>query len=114
MSENSLERTISLSNQNGNGTYLYSMPVIEQNAVLEEDEEGIDLRQLIRVIKHRLRLIAVVAMGVTTVAVIGTIFQEPKYRGSFQLLVEPVTQGKEEDIMAILGQYNWVLRSKTS
>ena len=104
MPENSLERTISLNPQNGNGTYLYSMPMIEQNAVLEEDEEGIDLRQLIRVVKHRLRLITAVAIGVTTVAIIGTFIQEPKYQGSFQLLVEPVTQGKEEDIMAILGQ----------
>lgn len=104
MPENSLERTISLSNQNGNGTYLYSMPIIEQNAVLEEDEEGIDLRQLIRVIKHRLRLIAFVAMGVTTASIVWTLLQEPKYEGSFQMLVEPITQGKEEDLLSILGQ----------
>ncbi|MGK7896892.1 MAG: GumC family protein [Xenococcus sp. (in: cyanobacteria)] len=104
MPENSLERTISLSNQNGNGTYLYSMPVIEQNAVVEEDEEGIDLRQLIRVIKHRLRLITLVAMGVTTASIVGTLLQEPKYEGSFQMLVEPITQDKEEDLLSILGQ----------
>ena len=104
MPENSLERTISLSNQNGNGTYLYSMPVIEQNAVVEEDEEGIDLRQLIRVIKHRLRLIALVAMGVTTASIVWTLLQEPKYEGSFQMLVEPITQDKEEDLLSILGQ----------
>ncbi|ELS00675.1 capsular exopolysaccharide biosynthesis protein [Xenococcus sp. PCC 7305] len=104
MPENSLERTISLSPQNGNGTYLYSMPMIEQNAVLEEDDEGIDLRQLIRVIKHRLRLITLVTIGVTSASILWTVFQEPKYEGSFQLLVEPVTQGKEEDLLAILGQ----------
>ena len=104
MPENSLERTISLSNQNGNGTYLYSMPIIEQNAVVEEDEEGIDLRQLIRIIKHRLRLIVLIAMGVTTASIIGTLFQEPKYEGSFQMLVEPITQDKEEDLLSILGQ----------
>ena len=104
MPENSLERTISLSPQNGNGAYLYSMPVIEQNAVLEEDEEGIDLRQLIRVIKHRLRLILLVTLGVTSASIIWTLLQEPKYEGSFQMLVEPVTQGKQEDLLAILGQ----------
>ncbi|MEM9275984.1 MAG: Wzz/FepE/Etk N-terminal domain-containing protein, partial [Cyanobacteria bacterium P01_F01_bin.143] len=104
MPENSLERTISLSPQNGNGTYLYSMPAIEQNAVLEEDEEGIDLRQLIRVVKHRLRLIVLVTIGVTSASIIGTLLQEPKYEGSFQMLVEPVTQGTQEDMLSILGQ----------
>ncbi len=104
MPENSLEPTRFLSTQNGNGTYLYSMPMIEQHAVLEEDEEGIDLRQLLRIIKHRFRLLALVAMGVTTASIIWTFIQEPKYEGSFQLLVEPVTQGKEEDLLSILGQ----------
>ena len=104
MPENSLERTISLSNQNGNGTYLYSMPLIEENSVVEEEEEGIDLRQLIRVIKHRLRLIALVTVGVTTTSIIGTLLQEPKYEGSFQMLVEPITQETEEDLLSILGQ----------
>ena len=104
MPENSLERRIALSNQDGNGTYLYSMPMIEQNAVLEEDEEGIDLRQLLKIVKHRLRLIALVAMGVTSASILWTFSQEPKYEGSFQLLVEPITQGKEEDLMSILGQ----------
>ena len=104
MSEHRLEHTRALSTQNGNGTYLYSMPMIEQHAVLEEDEEGIDLRQLLRIVKHRCRLIILVAMGVTTAAIIGTFIQEPKYEGSFQLLVEPITQGKEEDLLSILGQ----------
>lgn len=87
---------------NGNGVgernqnYVYSMPVVNQVAV-EEDEESIDLRQLVRVVKHRLRLIAAITLGITTSVSIWTFNQEPKYKGSFQLLVEPLTQQQQQE-----------------
>jgi capsular exopolysaccharide synthesis family protein len=74
-------------NGNGNGAYVYSLPIVQQNTV-EEDEESLDLRQLLNVFKHRLRLIMAVTVGVTSAAILWTLIQEPQYRGSFQLLVE--------------------------
>ncbi len=86
---------------NGNGNYLYSMPVISPSTI-DEDEESIDLRQLLNVAKHRLRLIALVTLGVTTAAALWTFTQEPKYRGSFQILVEPLTQEKAENPLSLI------------
>lgn len=81
---------------NGNGAYVNSLPIVGQTTV-DEDDESIDLRQLLNVVKHRFRLIGAVTLGVTAVAAIWLFSQEPKYRGSFRLLVEPVTQGLPEE-----------------
>ncbi|MBE9169796.1 polysaccharide biosynthesis tyrosine autokinase [Pleurocapsales cyanobacterium LEGE 06147] len=81
---------------NGNGAYVNSLPIVEQ-ITIDEDDESIDLRQLLNIVKHRFRLIAAVTLGVTAVAAIWIFSQEPKYRGSFRLLVEPVTQELPEE-----------------
>ena len=91
-------------NVNKHDNYVYSMPIVNQLAV-EEEDESVDLRQLVRVVKHRLRLISAIAVGITTTVAILTFNQEPKYKGSFQLLVEPVNQEKDvENPLSVLGE----------
>ncbi|MBE9045722.1 polysaccharide biosynthesis tyrosine autokinase [Pleurocapsales cyanobacterium LEGE 10410] len=99
-----------LKNENGNGItqgsepspYTYTLPIANQPAN-ESEGDSVDLRQLTRVIKHRLRLIGSIALGLTTVTAIFTFNQEPKYEGSFQLLVESVTE-EQEDALSVLQQ----------
>ena len=81
---------------NGNGYQVYSLPVINQNNHVEEDEESIDLRQLWSVVKHRLRLIVKVALGVTAVSGLWILTQPPKYRGGFQVLVGEPTKKENQ------------------
>lgn len=98
-----------LKDENGNGVarrnvnsnYAYSLPAIDRSTQAEED--SLDLRQLTNIVKHRLRLIGAVVFGATTIAAIITFIQEPKYQGSFKLLVEPVAE-EEEDPLAVLEQ----------
>ncbi len=89
-------------NGNGNGNYLYSMPVLNAETI-DEEEDSIDLRQLFNVVKHRLRLILLVAAGITTAAALWTFIKEPLYKGSFQILVEPLTKEKGESTLSLIG-----------
>ena len=91
-------------NRNGNGSYLYSVPPLESNTSFEEDEDSIDLRQLLNVCRHRSRLIGLFALGITAASVLWTFIQEPKYQGSFQLLVEPISKQRDQSTLSILGQ----------
>ena len=104
MQDTSGDRYIDQSNGNGkNGIpHFYSLPVLGQ-ANLEEEEESIDLKQLLNVVKHRFRLIIAVALGVTTLATIWTLIQKPKYQGNFQVLVEPVNKELKQNQLAFLG-----------
>jgi capsular exopolysaccharide synthesis family protein len=91
------------SSVNGHGSYVYSLPAIEPS-VVDKQQDSIDLRQLIGIVKHRFRLIGGIALGVTAAATLLTFIQEPKYKGTFQLLVEPVTENEEENPLSILSQ----------
>jgi len=82
--------------RNGNDSYSYSLPVVNQP--VEADGDSIDLRQLASMVKHRLRLIGAVVVGVTAATAILTFNQEAKYKGNFKLLVEPVTEEKENTL----------------
>ena len=111
MPDRSSERStyLPLKNENGNGishrnginSYAYSRSAADRPNKAEED--SIDLRQLTTIIKHRLRLIGAVTLGVTTAAAIVTFNQEPEYQGSFKVLVEPVAEEKE-DALSVLEQ----------
>jgi polysaccharide biosynthesis transport protein len=101
-------------NNNGNGrldrasntraNLSYALPVVNPPH-LEEEEEGFDLRQVINVVKHRLRLITGITLGMTTLAAGWTFLQKPKYQSSFQVLVEPASnsQQQQEAKLALLG-----------
>ena len=88
-----------ISQKNGNDSYSYSLPVVNQT--VESDGDSIDLRQLANMVKHRLRLIGAIVVGVTAVTAIITFNQEAKYKGSFKLLVEPVTEEKEDPLSVL-------------
>ncbi|MEO0927507.1 MAG: Wzz/FepE/Etk N-terminal domain-containing protein, partial [Cyanobacteria bacterium J06643_13] len=90
-----------INHKNGNGSYTYSLPTVAKAP--ETDGDSIDLRQLTRMVKHRLRLICAVVAGVTATTAIITFNQEPIYKGSFKLLVEPVSE-EQEDSLALLQQ----------
>ncbi|MGL5943220.1 MAG: GumC family protein [Waterburya sp.] len=89
-------------NRNGNENYVYSLAPVNQPSS-EADGDSIDLRQLTSVVKHRLRLISAITIGVTAITAVLTFIQEPKYEGSFQLLVEPVAE-EQESPLALLQQ----------
>lgn len=87
----------------GNENYVYSLPAVNQAVNSETDGENLDLRQLTSIVKHRLRLIGVVAFGVTAATAFLTFTKEPIYQGKFQLLVEPVAE-EQEDPLSVLQQ----------
>ena len=105
MQETSSDRYIEQINGNGKHgiTQLYSLPILEQANLEEEDDESIDLKQLLNVVKHRFRLIIAVSLGVTTLATIWTLTQKPKYAGSFQVLIEPVHEEQPQNQLDLLG-----------
>jgi len=82
------------SNGNGNSNYTYAQLAVNQIKEADEDS-SVDLRQLTSVVKHRLRLIGSITLGMTVFSAILTFVQEPKYQGSFKLLVEPVSEEQE-------------------
>ena len=88
---------------NGNDNYVYSLPPVNQAVSSEADGDNLDLRQLTSIVKHRLRLIGLVAFGVTAAAAFLTFTREPIYQGKFQLLVEPVAED-QEDPLSVLQQ----------
>jgi len=92
-----------ISDRDGNDNYAYSLPVVNQTINSEADEDGLDLRQLTSIVKHRLRLIGAVTLGVTTAAAFLTFTQESLYQGKFKLLVEPVAE-EQEDPLSVLQQ----------
>ena len=92
---------LSVENRNGNraissnGNINHTFTPIAVNQTQEAGEDSVDLRQLTSIVKHRLRLISSITLGVTVVSAILTFTQEPKYQGSFKLLVEPVSEEQE-------------------
>ena len=93
-------------NGNGNGYQAYALPQIIQTSV-EEDEENLDLRQLWTVVRHRLRLVVVVAVGVTAAVGLWTVLQKPRYESRFNVLIEPPTsknQSEEQQLVLGLGE----------
>lgn len=82
--------------RNGSNSYAYSSSTT--NRVSKTEEDSIDLRQLTTIAKHRLGLIAAVTISVTAAATIFTFIQEPKYQGTFKVLVEPVAEEREDPL----------------
>ncbi|MBT9312476.1 GumC family protein [Leptothoe kymatousa] len=54
------------------------------------DEDDLDLKQLLSVLRRRSLLIAGIAAGVMGCVLFNTLRQDPVYEGAFQVLVEPV------------------------
>ncbi|MGD1853749.1 MAG: GumC family protein [Leptolyngbyaceae cyanobacterium] len=68
------------------------------------DDDELDLKQLITVLRRRAWLIGAIAAGVMVTVILNTVRQEPVYEGSFQVLVEPVNaDNKIQDFSELLG-----------
>ena len=68
------------------------------------DDDELDLKQLLAVLRRRLWLIAAISTGVMGTVIFNTLRQEPVYEGAFQVLVEPVTADNQLlDFSELLG-----------
>ncbi len=69
-----------------------------------QSDDDLDLRQLITIVRRRVVIIGSVAIAIAASVGFWTFAQEPKYRGTFKLLVEPVTsENKLEGLTQIPG-----------
>jgi capsular exopolysaccharide synthesis family protein len=59
---------------------------------VDKEQDELNLRHLVSVVRRRAVVIAGVAIAVTSAISFWTFSQTPKYEGKFQLLVEPVTE----------------------
>lgn len=92
--------------QNLEKTQLFAQPLINQT-VVQEDEE-LNLRQVLSVIKHRLSLIAAITISMTAAACVWTFMKTPVYQGKFFLLIgKPIEDSKsivqQQEILDKLG-----------
>lgn len=92
MERGNIQQPLSSNNGNGNGKYLYSPPPISPTQPLEKEQDELNLRHLLSVVRRRAVVIAGVTIAVTSAISFWTFSQTPKYEGKFQLLVEPVTE----------------------
>jgi capsular exopolysaccharide synthesis family protein len=92
MERGNIQQPLSSNNGNGNGKYLYSPPPISLTQPLEKEQDELNLRHLLSVVRRRAVVIAGVTIAVTSAISFWTFSQTPKYEGKFQLLVEPVTE----------------------
>ncbi|MBW4547984.1 MAG: polysaccharide biosynthesis tyrosine autokinase [Symplocastrum torsivum CPER-KK1] len=79
-------------NGNGNGKHLYLPSPIPLTQPVDKEQDELNLRHLVSVVRRRAVVIAGVAIAVTSAISFWTFSQTPKYEGKFQLLVEPVTE----------------------
>jgi capsular exopolysaccharide synthesis family protein len=77
---------------NGNGKRLQSLPLIYQTQPTENNQDELNLRQLLTVVRRRALVIVGVAIATTSAIGFWTLNQTPKYESMFRLLVEPVTE----------------------
>lgn len=95
---------------NTNGKRLPSLPSIYKTQHPENDQDELNLRQLLLVVRRRALTIAGVAIAVTSAISFWTLNQTPKYESNFQLLVEPVTeQANLNKLTQVRGPNNEVL-----
>lgn len=98
MEDKQVSAQFTLLKSHENGTQVYAPPLVTQT-YRDDDEEEINLRQLWTVVKHRIRLIAAIAVGLTTLAGLWTFIKTPTYQGKFRLLIgEPMTAQALTDI----------------
>ncbi|TRV50921.1 MAG: polysaccharide biosynthesis tyrosine autokinase [Microcystis panniformis Mp_MB_F_20051200_S9] len=81
-----------------------NLPVFDQPAFIPsptQEEEELNLRQLLSVIKHRWWLIAGITLGLTSAIAAYTFLKTPIYQGKFLLLIgQPIEENKSPSILA--------------
>lgn len=83
-------------NGNGKGHYFYPLPVVRENntSLILEEENSIDFKQFLAILKRRFGIILIVTLGVTSGVAFWTYNQESTYEGNFRLLVENPTDNQ--------------------
>lgn len=76
---------------NGNGKNAQSIPYIYPEPVYEEDNNKIELRQVLGILRRRALVVGSVAIAVATVVGTRAWNTPPLYEGKFRVLVEPIT-----------------------
>ena len=92
MERGNIQQPLSSNNGNGNGKHLYLPPPISLTQPVDKEQDELNLRHLLSVVRRRAVVIAGVAIAVTSAISFWTFSQTPRYEGKFQLLVEPVTE----------------------
>ncbi|MBD1808219.1 polysaccharide biosynthesis tyrosine autokinase [Microcoleus sp. FACHB-SPT15] len=92
MERGNIQQPLSSNNGNGNGKHLYLPSPIPLTQPVDKEQDELNLRHLVSVVRRRAVVIAGVAIAVTSAISFWTFSQTPKYEGKFQLLVEPVTE----------------------
>ncbi|MEM9978760.1 MAG: polysaccharide biosynthesis tyrosine autokinase [Cyanobacteria bacterium P01_D01_bin.2] len=88
----------SVSNGRTDGSTIQGFPQVPW-----EDDE-LDLKQLMTVLRRRAWIIGAIAAGVMAAVLFNTLRQEPVYEGNFQVLVEPVNADNQlQDFGNLLG-----------
>jgi polysaccharide biosynthesis transport protein len=95
------------SNLEKNGKHSQSSLPVYTNSLpnnVNQAGDDLDLRQLLAIVRRRIVVIAGVAISVGVSVGLWTLIQQPKYQGTFRLLVEPVTtENKLEGLTQIPG-----------
>ncbi len=86
-------------NGNGNGYYL---PSIEPQTANLEDNESLDVKQIIKIFKRRWLLILAISLTSTAAMAAWTFTRANVYKGSFNLLIEPISDNKPESPLTML------------
>ncbi|NBD15127.1 MAG: polysaccharide biosynthesis tyrosine autokinase [Cyanobacteria bacterium] len=79
------------------------------------DEDSFNYRQIVAIIRRRVWLILIVSVTVTGAIWTKTLTQPPRYRSSFQLLVEPIAGDETyQQLSEQLGESNESIRASLS
>ncbi len=77
-----------------NGKHSQSLPPVYTNSLPNNSNQAgddLDLQQLVAIVRRRIVVIGSVAISIAVGVGLWTLTQQPKYQGTFRLLVEPVT-----------------------
>lgn len=97
MADNNISTQFTLLKSQENGNAVYTQPLVAPT--YREEDEDLNLRQLWTIVKHRVRLISTIAVGITTLVCVWTFTKTPTYQGKFRLLIgEPISSQGLTDV----------------
>jgi polysaccharide biosynthesis transport protein len=88
-------------NKNGNGNGYY-LPSIEPKMTNLEDDDNLDVKQIVKILKRRWLLVLAIALTSTAAMAAWTFTRANVYKGSFNLLIEPISDNKTESPLTML------------
>jgi polysaccharide biosynthesis transport protein len=88
-------------NGSGNGSGYY-LPSIEPKTANLEDDDSLDIKQIIKILQRRWLLILAISLTSTAAMAAWTFTRANVYKGSFNLLIEPISDNKPESPLTML------------